>query len=43
MSQAARVQGRLDLILGSDILYERDEGGALAGYMPAVPSCTARC
>ena len=29
----ARVQGRLDLIMGSDILYERDEGGALAGYI----------
>ena len=29
----ARVQGRFDLIMGSDILYERDEGGALAGYI----------
>ena len=28
-----RVQGRFDLIMGSDILYERDEGGALAGFI----------
>ncbi len=28
-----RVQGLFDLIMGSDILYERDEGGALAGFI----------
>lgn len=26
-------QGRYDLIIGSDVLYERDEGGALAGFI----------
>lgn len=37
----APLEGRFDLILGSDVLYERDEPGALAGFigrhaMPAV-------
>lgn len=28
-----RVQGRFDLIIGSDVLYERDDGGALAAFI----------
>ncbi|MFN0185277.1 MAG: class I SAM-dependent methyltransferase [Aquabacterium sp.] len=27
------VRGRFDLIMGSDVLYERDDGGALAGFV----------
>ncbi len=27
------LQGRFDLIIGSDVLYERDEGGVLAGFI----------
>jgi len=27
------VQGRFDLIMGSDVLYERDEGGALSQFI----------
>ncbi|WIV97914.1 class I SAM-dependent methyltransferase [Kinneretia aquatilis] len=36
-----RVQGRFDLIMGSDILYERDDGGALCGFIErhALPHC----
>ncbi len=30
---APGVQGRFDLIIGSDVLYERDDGGALAAYL----------
>lgn len=35
-----RVQGRFDLIIGSDVLYERDDGGTLAGFIArhALPS-----
>jgi hypothetical protein len=33
LSQAGPVCKGFDLIMGSDILYERDEGGALAGYI----------
>jgi hypothetical protein len=29
----ADVSGRFELIIGSDILYERDEGGALADFI----------
>lgn len=38
---APRVQGRFDLIVGSDVLYERDDGGALAAFIEkhALPSC----
>lgn len=32
-SQLPRVQGRFDLIIGSDVLYERDEGGTLAAFI----------
>jgi predicted nicotinamide N-methyase len=37
----AVVGGRFDLIIGSDILYERDASGALAGFISrhAEPSC----
>ena len=27
------LRGRFDLIIGSDLLYERDEGGALASFI----------
>lgn len=30
---APRVQGRFDLIIGSDVLYERDEVGSLAAFI----------
>ncbi|MFG6430275.1 class I SAM-dependent methyltransferase [Roseateles sp. LYH14W] len=30
---APQVQGRFDLIIGSDVLYERDDGGALAAFI----------
>jgi predicted nicotinamide N-methyase len=30
---APRVQGRFDLIIGSDVLYERDEAGSLARFI----------
>ncbi|MBJ7467330.1 MAG: hypothetical protein JHD06_00875 [Rhodoferax sp.] len=30
---AAPVQGRFDLIMGSDILYERDEAGTLPAFI----------
>ena len=33
ISIAAPVQGRFDLIMGSDILYERDEAGTLAAFI----------
>jgi 2-polyprenyl-3-methyl-5-hydroxy-6-metoxy-1,4-benzoquinol methylase len=35
------VQGRFDLIIGSDVLYERDDGGALAAFIErhAAPDC----
>lgn len=38
---APRLQGRFDLIIGSDVLYERDDGGALAAFIErhALPSC----
>jgi predicted nicotinamide N-methyase len=38
---APRVQGRFDLIVGSDVLYERDDGGALAAFIDkhALPRC----
>jgi predicted nicotinamide N-methyase len=38
---APRVQGRFDLIIGSDVLYERDDGGALAAFIErhALPAC----
>ncbi len=38
---APRVQGRFDLIIGSDVLYERDDGGALAAFIQrhALPAC----
>jgi predicted nicotinamide N-methyase len=38
---APRVQGRFDLIIGSDVLYERDDGGALAAFIDrhALPHC----
>ncbi len=38
---APRVQGRFDLIIGSDVLYERDDGGALAAFIQrhAMPRC----
>ena len=38
---APRVQGRFDLIIGSDVLYERDDGGALAAFIEkhALPRC----
>ncbi|RTL22285.1 MAG: methyltransferase domain-containing protein [Burkholderiales bacterium] len=38
---APRVQGRFDLIIGSDVLYERDDGGALAAFIErhALPGC----
>lgn len=31
--QLPRVQGCFDLIIGSDVLYERDDGGALAAFI----------
>ncbi len=31
------MQGRFDLIMGSDIPYERDEGGAKAGFIARHP------
>lgn len=31
--QLPRVQGRFDLIIGSDVLYERDDGGTLAAFI----------
>ena len=30
---AAPLQGRFDLVIGSDVLYERDEAGSLAGFI----------
>lgn len=38
---APRVQGHFDLIIGSDVLYERDDGGALAAFVErhALPRC----
>lgn len=30
---APKVQGRFDLIMGSDVLYERDDGGALPRFI----------
>ena len=33
MGVAAPVQGRFDLIMGSDILYERDEAGTLPAFI----------
>jgi predicted nicotinamide N-methyase len=38
---APRVHGRFDLIIGSDVLYERDDGGALAAFIEkhALPRC----
>lgn len=38
---APQVQGRFDLIMGSDVLYERDDGGALAAFIErhALPAC----
>ncbi len=38
---APRVQGRFDLIIGSDVLYERDDGGALAAFIEkhTLPRC----
>ena len=30
---SAQVQGLFDLVLGSDLLYERDEGGTLASFI----------
>jgi predicted nicotinamide N-methyase len=38
---APLVQGRFDLIIGSDVLYERDDGGALAAYIEL--HAEARC
>ncbi|CAM4007068.1 class I SAM-dependent methyltransferase [Roseateles saccharophilus] len=40
-SGTPRVQGRFDLIIGSDVLYERDDGGALAAFIEkhALPRC----
>jgi len=38
---APPVQGRFDLIMGSDVLYERDDRGALAAFVErhALPAC----
>jgi predicted nicotinamide N-methyase len=38
---APQVQGRFDLIIGSDVLYERDAGGTLAAFIErhAQPVC----
>jgi 2-polyprenyl-3-methyl-5-hydroxy-6-metoxy-1,4-benzoquinol methylase len=38
---AHRVSGRFDLVIGSDLLYERDETGALASFIErhAMPAC----
>jgi len=38
---APQVHGRFDLIIGSDVLYERDDGGALAAFIErhALPRC----
>jgi predicted nicotinamide N-methyase len=38
---APHVHGRFDLIMGSDVLYERDDGGALAAFIEAhaMPCC----
>ncbi|WP_457417612.1 class I SAM-dependent methyltransferase [Roseateles sp. P5_E7] len=38
---APQVRGRFDLIIGSDVLYERDDGGALAAFIEkhALPRC----
>ena len=40
-SGAPQVRGRFDLIIGSDVLYERDDGGALAAFIEkhALPRC----
>jgi predicted nicotinamide N-methyase len=32
-AQGPRLQGRYDLIMGSDVLYERDEAGVLPGFI----------
>jgi predicted nicotinamide N-methyase len=32
-AQGPRLQGRYELIMGSDVLYERDDGGVLAGFI----------
>lgn len=39
--RAPRVQGQFDLIIGSDVLYERDDGGALSAFIArhALPRC----
>lgn len=36
------VQGRFDVIMGSDVLYERDEEGHLAGFIQRHASLTAQ-
>ena len=38
---APQVRGRFDLIIGSDVLYERDDGGALAAFVDK--HALARC
>lgn len=38
---APQVRGRFDLIIGSDVLYERDDGGALAAFIDK--HARARC
>jgi predicted nicotinamide N-methyase len=32
-AQGPRLQGRFELIMGSDVLYERDDAGVLAGFI----------
>ncbi|MEY2655816.1 MAG: hypothetical protein RLZZ524_2844 [Pseudomonadota bacterium] len=32
-AQGSRLQGRFELIMGSDVLYERDDGGVLAAFI----------
>ena len=39
-AQGARLQGRYELIMGSDVLYERDEGGVLAAFIERHASAT---
>lgn len=39
---AEPLQGRYDLVIGSDLLYERDEGGALARFIALHTSAAAQ-
>lgn len=41
-SATGQVQGQFDLVVGSDLLYERDEKGALAGFIALHSAASAQ-